>query len=218
MPDLMTLLANFSSQIEPIIMMLQGIASLMGLYMVAGSLAELWGVSHDNALKYMPGKNRFSVGSAFVQLIIGAFLCAMGTLQLVGILSRTLTDDFANSRFLSYTPAGGSFEEQRLAAMAALLGIMQIVGFVAMIKGWITESSRQRPSSSRHWPGCWLAGWRCYCVEFQVVHGRSQLYSWLQYHRHVHAIRRSKFVRPIKPISSTHNCFSLVQPQSNSGA
>lgn len=138
MPDLMTLLANFSSQIEPIIMMLQGIASLMGLYMVAGSLAELWGVSHDNALKYMPGKNRFSVGSAFVQLIIGAFLCAMGTLQLVGILSRTLTDDFANSRFLSYTPAGGSFEEQRLAAMAALLGIMQIVGFVAMIKGWIT--------------------------------------------------------------------------------
>lgn len=138
MPDLMSLLANLSSQIGPIIMMLQGIASLMGLYLVAGALAELWGVSNDNALKYMAGKNRFSAGSAMMQLLIGSLLTAMGTLQLVGVMSRTLTEDYANSRFLSYSPADGSFDEQRLAAMAALLGIMQIVGFVAMIKGWLT--------------------------------------------------------------------------------
>ncbi len=138
MPDLMKILANVSSQIGPIIMLLQGIASLMGLWLVAGALAELWGVTHDNALKYVPGKNKFSAGSAAVQLMVGGLLCAMGTLQLVGVLSRTVTDDFVSSRFLSYTPANGSFDEQRLAAMAALLGIMQIVGFVAMVKGWLT--------------------------------------------------------------------------------
>jgi hypothetical protein len=138
MPDLMQILANFSSQIEPLIMMLQGIASLIGLYFVAGALAELWGVTHDNALKYLPSKNRFSAGSAVMQLVIGGFLCSMGTLQLVGIMSRTLTDTYVSSRFTSYIPADSSFGEQKLAAMAALLGIMQIVGFVAMIKGWLT--------------------------------------------------------------------------------
>jgi intracellular multiplication protein IcmC len=138
MPDLMTLLANFSSQIAPLIMLLQGVASLIGLWLVVGALTEIWGVTHDNALKYVPSNKRFSVGSALVQLLIGALLSAMGTLQLVGVMSRTLTEDYANSRFLSYAPTGGTFDEQRLAAMAALLGIMQIVGFVAMVKGWLT--------------------------------------------------------------------------------
>lgn len=138
MPDLMKILANFSSQILPLIVLLQSIAGLMGLYLVAGALAEMWGVSHDNALKYVPGKNRFSTGSAVVQLVIGGVLCAMATLEMVGVLSRTLTTDFANSRYLSYAPTGGTFDEQRLAAMSALLGIMQIVGFIAMIKGWMT--------------------------------------------------------------------------------
>lgn len=138
MPDLMKILANVSSQILPLILLLQSIAGLMGLYLVAGALAEMWGVTHDNALKYMPGKTRFSAGSAIVQLLIGGVLCAMATLELVGVLSRTLTSDFATSRYLSYTPTGGTFDEQRLAAMQALLGIMQIVGFIAMVKGWMT--------------------------------------------------------------------------------
>lgn len=138
MPDLMTILANVSSQIEPIILLLQHIANLMGLWLVAGALAEMWGVTHDNALKYVPGKNKYSMGSAMVQLFMGGILCAMGTLELVGVLSRTVTTDYASSRFLAYTPADGTFEEQRMAAMVALLGLMQIVGFVAMIKGWLT--------------------------------------------------------------------------------
>jgi intracellular multiplication protein IcmC len=138
MPDLMKILANFSSQIAPLIMLMQTVAMLMGLYLVAGALTEMWGVTNDNALRYLGGKSRFSAGSAIVQLLIGGVLCAMGTLEMVGILSRTLTEDFASSRFLSYTPTNNSFNEQKAAAMSALLGIMQVVGFIAMIKGWMT--------------------------------------------------------------------------------
>lgn len=160
MPDLMTILANFSSQIGPIIMMLQGICSLMGLWLVAGALIEMWGVTHDNALKYVPSNKRFSIGSAVVQLFIGGVLAAMGTLQLVGVMSRTLTEDYANARFLSYTPTGGTFEEQRLAAMAALLGIMQIVGFVAMVKGWLTvnATANGQARASLGTASAWLIG------------------------------------------------------------
>ncbi len=142
MPDLMTLLANFSSAIAPLIIMLQAIASLMGLWFTAVALAELWGVSHDNASKYLAGHKQFSVGGAFVKLAIGGILCAMGTLQMVGVLTRTLTDDYVASRFLSYTATDNSFDQQKLAAMAALLGIMQVVGFIAMIKGWTTINHR----------------------------------------------------------------------------
>lgn len=137
MPNLQTMLLRFSEQIPPIIMLLQSVTALMGLYFIASALMEFWGVDNPNASKFVSGGDRFSVGGGIVQLLIGGILTAMSTLQLVGILSRTLTDDYANSRFLSYTPAGGSFDEQRIAALATILGIMQIVGFTAMVKGWM---------------------------------------------------------------------------------
>ena len=142
MPDLMTLLANFSSAIAPLIMMLQAIAALMGLWYTTGALAELYGASHDNAARFLPGNKHFSTGGALVKLSIGGVLCAMGTLQMVGTLTRTFSDDYVASRFLSYTATDNSFDQQKLAAMAALLGIMQVVGFIAMVKGWTTINAR----------------------------------------------------------------------------
>ncbi|MGB9620778.1 MAG: type IV secretion protein DotIE, partial [Armatimonadota bacterium] len=94
----MEVLVNIGAVIPPIIMMLQGIAALIGLYLVATSLIEIWGVTHDNAIKYVAGRQRFSVGSALTSMFVGSILLAMGTLELVGILSRTLTGDYANSR------------------------------------------------------------------------------------------------------------------------
>lgn len=119
-------------------MMVQGISVLMGLYLTAGALIEIWGVTHDNALKYVAGKNKFSVGSAIVQLFIGAILLSIGTLEWMGIMSRTITGDYANSRMLSYSSSGSTLQEQAQLATLALLGIMQVVGFIAMIKGWMT--------------------------------------------------------------------------------
>jgi len=140
-PDLIDVLVNVGSVIPPIIMMLQGIAALMGLYLVAISLIEIWGVTHDQALKYVAGRQRFSVGSALISMFIGSILLAMGTLELVGILSRTITGGYANSRVtadaLSYTSGGGLAEKGQIATLA-LLGIMQAVGFIAMVKGWLT--------------------------------------------------------------------------------
>lgn len=140
-PDLMDVLVNVGGVVPSIIMMLQGIASLIGLYLVSASLIEIWGVTHDNAMKYVPGRQRYSVGSALISMFIGSILLAMGTLELVGIMSRTLTGDYANSRVtaeaLSYTSGGGLAEKTQVATMA-LLGIMQVIGFIAMVKGWLT--------------------------------------------------------------------------------
>lgn len=160
MPDLMNILANLGSQITPIIMMLQVIAGAIGVYLVAGALIEFYGVSNPNTLKYISGGDRFSVGGGITQLCIGAILLSMGTLEMVGIMSRTLTDDYANSRFLSYTAQNATFEEQRLAALSTLLGIMQIVGFVAMVKGWMTfnDAAHQKAQTSKGMAFGWMIG------------------------------------------------------------
>lgn len=138
MPDLFSVLANLAAHIGPAIMVLQSIAFLMGLWFVSAGLIEIFQAADDNAVKYLGGNKRFSALGGGTSLAVGAVLTAMGTLEMVGILSRTVTGDYANSRYLSYTPGSGSFEEQRLVAMGALLGIMQIVGFVAMLNGWVT--------------------------------------------------------------------------------
>lgn len=141
MPDLITILSNIGSQIAPIIMMLQGIAALMGLLLTSSAFINFWGSSTaDN--KFLASNQRYSVMVGIVQLLLGAFLLMMGTLELVGILSRSITGDYANSRFMSYSGGTSTFEDQRLAAMAAILGIMQIVGFVAMVKGIMVFNGR----------------------------------------------------------------------------
>ncbi len=162
-PDLMEVLVNVGVIIPPIIMMLQGIAALMGLYLVASSLIEIWGVTHDNAMKYVAGRQRFSVGSALVTMFVGSILLAMGALELVGILSRTLTGDYANSRVtadsLAYSGGGGLAEKAQIASLA-LLGIMQVVGFIAMVKGWLTVNryyNQQGQAGFGHAVG-WIIG------------------------------------------------------------
>lgn len=160
MPDMMTLLANVGSQITPIIMMLQAVAMLMGVYLTISSMIEFYGVSNPNSLKYISGGDRFSVGGGLMQMFTGACLIAMSTLEMVGILSRSLTDDYANSRFLSYTAHNATFDEQRLAALATILGIMQIVGFISMTKGWTTLNAiaHQKTQASKGQAFGWMIG------------------------------------------------------------
>ncbi len=140
-PDLVELLVNAGKVAPALLMMLQGIVAVMGLYLVGSALVELWGVSHDNALKYVAGRQRFSTGSALISLMVGALLSAMSTLNLMGIMSRTLSDDYAAERIMPADMAysvGGSLADKGAVATIALLSIMQIVGFVAMVKALMT--------------------------------------------------------------------------------
>jgi hypothetical protein len=140
-PDLTIVLANIGTVIPDIIQLMQGVIAVMGLYLVIGALIELWGVSHDNAQKYLTSNKKFSAGSALIQLFIGAILTATATLEWMGMMSRALTGTYANSRFISYPAASTSLSDQAAAATLAILGILQIVGLVAMVKGWMTANS-----------------------------------------------------------------------------
>ena len=141
-PDLVEVLINAGGVAPALVMLLQGIAAIIGLYLVSGALVELWGVSHDNALKYVAGRQRFSVGSALVSLLVGAFLVALSTLELIGILSRTFSGtSYVASRIMPNDMAysgGGSLADKGAVATIVLLSIMQVVGFIALVKSLMT--------------------------------------------------------------------------------
>ena len=162
-PDLIDVLINIGAVIPALIMMLQAFTALIGLYLVSSSFIEIWGVTNDNALKYVAGRQKYSIGSAIITLFIGSFLLALSTLELVGVLSRTLSGGYASSRItaesLAYT-SGGGLEEKAQIATLVLLGIMQVVGFIAILKGWLTLNQyyNQQGQASLRQSWGWMIG------------------------------------------------------------
>lgn len=141
-PDLMTVLANIGNSIPPIIMMMQGFAVTAGVVFTGLALMEYYCIANDNATKFLSGASRYTVQSATTQLVIGAILLLLGTLELVGIMTRSVTGDFVASRVMSYQATGTTMAERAQAATYGLLGLMQLVGFVAMFKGWLMVNRR----------------------------------------------------------------------------
>jgi hypothetical protein len=140
-PDLIEVLLNAGKVAPALLMLMQGIVAVIGLYLVGSALVELWGVSYDNALKYVAGRQRFSTGSALISLLIGALMSALSTLNLMGVLSRTFSDDYASERIMPSSmaySAADSIANKGAAAAVVLLSIMQVVGFVAMVKSLLT--------------------------------------------------------------------------------
>ena len=136
--DLTDILVNVGKVIPPALMFLQAVFALIGLYLGASALMEMYGSADGNAHKFVAGKDTYSFGSALAQLVVAAFFFGLADMQLIGILSRTLTTDYANSRMISYSSTSQTMAERSQLAVLAILGIMQVVGFVSMAKGLIT--------------------------------------------------------------------------------
>ncbi|ANN80899.1 type IV secretion protein DotIE (plasmid) [Bordetella flabilis] len=139
-PDLATMLIGIGKVIPSIIMLMQVAAMAMGMYLTIGALVELWGANNDNLSKHISSQRAYSTTGGVIQLLIGALLLSVGTLEFVGVLSRSLTGDYAAVRMtadtLSYTPGPSSTaQEKALAVTLALLALLQAMGFVAIVKG-----------------------------------------------------------------------------------
>lgn len=157
-PDLIDVLINVGSIIPVLIMVAQGILALIAYLLMASAFVELWGLSHDNTVKYLPGAQRYSYGSALVTMLISGLMLATSTLQMVGMLSRTLTGDYAAERImpsaLSYS--GGGLSEKAQVATLVLLSIMQAVGFYAISKGYFILNGRFNDTQPRQSVGAGL--------------------------------------------------------------
>ena len=152
LPDLMTMLIGIGKVIPSIVMLMQLCAMGIGVYVTVKGLVELWAAHDPNANKYLSRTQSYSTMTGVIQVILGGFFLSLGTLEFVGVLSRSLTGDYATARMtaesLSYTPGSTSTAPEKARAVTlALLALMQACGFVALIKALLTVNSYVKQAS-----------------------------------------------------------------------
>jgi len=137
----MTMLIGIGKSIPSIVMLIQLTAMVVGVYFTIDGLIEVWGANNQNLSKHISSQRSYSTTGGMIQILIGSLLLSIGTLEFVGILSRSITGDYAAARMtadiLSYTPRENStVQEKAVAVTMALLALMQAVGLIAIIKGF----------------------------------------------------------------------------------
>jgi len=152
-PDLMTMLIGIGKVIPSIIMLMQLVAMVTGTFITISGLIEVWGAGSENSAKYLSSQRSYSTAVGITQIVLGGVLLATGTLEFVGILSRTVTGDYAAARMtadvLSYNPGQDSNTAEKAKAVTmALLALMQAVGFAAIYKGWLSLNRYVKQGSS----------------------------------------------------------------------
>ncbi len=166
LPDLAALLVNLNGLIDPIISLVQITTGLIGLYLVSSSLFDLWGSSNNNIQKYLSSASRVTVSGAIVKMFVGAIFISVSTLEMVGILSRSVTGGTAEVRMtsdgLTYVQNASLNEQAQLAALV-VLGILQVIGLVAMAKGLLTINKHYNGQSHQGigTAMAWLIGGLC---------------------------------------------------------
>lgn len=166
LPDLAAMLVNLGGLIDPVISLVQITILVIGVYLVSMSLFDFWGVSNQNIQKYLSGASRITVSGAIAKLLVGSVFISLATLEMVGILSRSVTGDSAEARMtsdgLTYVQNASLDEQAKLAALV-VLGILQVLGLVAMSKGLLTVN-KHYSGQSREGIGtamAWLIGGLC---------------------------------------------------------
>jgi intracellular multiplication protein IcmC len=139
----MSMLIALGTVMPSLIMLMQGVAIAAGVWLTIDGMLEVWGANNDNLKKHVSGTRSYSTAGGLIQILIGGILLSFGTLEFVGVLSRTFTGDYAAARMtadsLSYTPgASSTVQEKAQAVVMALLALLQAVGFTAMFKGFFS--------------------------------------------------------------------------------
>jgi hypothetical protein len=141
MPDLMQVLMSLADMIPAFMKVLQGVATLMGFFLVGCGMYELWATSSNNQQRLLGGRKEFTWGGGFVSLIIGGMMTAFSNLDIIAPLSSVYSGRFVTSQLVAYQVArGASLTEQAKAVISVIFMILQLVGFWAFLKSfWIVN-------------------------------------------------------------------------------
>lgn len=129
--DLLTILINFSSILDPLLTLVVIISAIIGVIMVGQALLNAYVLSLDNGHSW--GANTATVPGIIWSLIIGGIL--VSPIFVVQIFGNTMLDVSVNGSGLLYQSAG--LTDAQKAAVKAIFGLFSVTGFIAFIRGWI---------------------------------------------------------------------------------
>ena len=126
--DLLTLLINFSSILDPLLTLLVILSTITGVVMVVQGLMNAYALNLNN------GRSNATVSGILWSLFIGGVLVA--PIYTVQIFGNTLLDVSVNSSSLLYQGVG--LTDTQRQAVKAIFGLFSITGFIAFYRGWVT--------------------------------------------------------------------------------
>jgi len=112
------------------------------------AIMEFYCTANENASRFLPGAQRFTVGSGVVQMLIAAALISLSTLEFIGIATRTFTGTEVSSRLMAYQTGGSTLADETQAAVQGILTILQLLGFCAICKSLFMLNARAHGQDS----------------------------------------------------------------------
>lgn len=128
--DLLTILINFSSLVDPILTLLVVISTIVGVLMVGQALMNAYVLSMDNGAQW---GSTATIPGIISGLIIGGILVT--PILMVQIFGNTLFMVSVNGSGMLYQGVGMTDTQKQ--AVAALFGLFSVAGFIAFIRGWV---------------------------------------------------------------------------------
>lgn len=129
--DLLTILVNFSSILDPLLTLVVIVSAIIGVIMVATALMNAYVLSLDNGHAW--GSNNATISGVIWSLVIGGIL--VSPILAVQIFGNTLLDTPVNGSGLLYQSAGMSDAQKQ--AVKAIFGLLSVTGFIAFVRGWV---------------------------------------------------------------------------------
>lgn len=129
--DLLSILINFSSILDPLLTLVVVISAIIGVFMVGQALMNAYVLSLENGSHW--GGQQATVPGIIWSLVIGGIL--VSPMMAVQIFGNTLFEVSVNGSGMLYQSAG--MTETQKQAVAAIFGLFSVTGFIAFIRGWI---------------------------------------------------------------------------------
>ncbi|MCL2875783.1 MAG: hypothetical protein FWF12_05740 [Betaproteobacteria bacterium] len=161
--DLVGVLINLAREAEPVIIVIQGVAGLIAIFLFTSGLVDLWMAGNANSQKFLSGNQHSSIAGAIVQLFIAILFLAVADLELLGIATRTFTNDYTAARLtsssFSYAPNATNARRAELAIFA-IVAILQVIGLIAFMKGLFVLNGRAKGTTQDSYGKgiCFLVG------------------------------------------------------------
>lgn len=155
MNDALQMLINISASFDLILDLIQAIAVLMGVLMIATAWYDIYIFSLSNPPQSKTQPTTTNIVLRFVAG--GIFLTSVAAVQVTG---NTLLAQSVSSQSFLYQGAGLS--EQQKQAIKAIFGLFAIAGYCAFLKGWkriVEESRGTAPAGTQgsgYYHGVWM--------------------------------------------------------------
>ena len=125
--DLTQILTNLSAHVEPIREMLKALCFVLGIVFIGGGVFKLKQYGQQTVMS----STHAAMGPALASIFVGAGLLFMPTF--LDVMTVSIWGYGHDQVIYGYADQGSDFSD----IMDAIIKIIQLVGFVALMRGWI---------------------------------------------------------------------------------